>query len=90
MSPKIAEQSIAAFEENPKYFWIDDVYVTGVLAARAGVNHVNLRAKYSLSADKVEEKMIKDDAMFAHLATEHRHQERIGLWQKLLAKEKRN
>lgn len=39
--------------ETSSFFWIDDVFVTGVLARRCGVHHVDIRSKLTVNEEHV-------------------------------------
>ena len=40
--------------ESFPFFWIDDTYVTGMLAALSGVNHVDIRTRFTVFADHLK------------------------------------
>ena len=48
-----AASCIVKESETSPFFWIDDVFVTGVLARRCGVHHVNIRAKLTVYEEQV-------------------------------------
>lgn len=54
MSPDVVFQ-IYEQSKNATFFWIDDVFVTGMLAEIIGINHVDLQPKLALDSDKVVE-----------------------------------
>lgn len=59
MSPDVVF-AVYKQSKNANFFWIDDVFVTGMLAAKVGINHVDLQPKLALNSDKVIS-WLKDD-----------------------------
>ena len=37
------------FRRDPSYLWIDDVFITGVLAKRAGIRHKSMASAFALA-----------------------------------------
>ena len=56
---------------------------SGVLAARARIEHVNILDRYQLKAELAEEGLVNGNAIFAHLSGVGRHKLRKSIWQKI-------
>lgn len=51
-----------------KFFWIDDIYITGILAKKLkNVRHHDLSGRYLLSKKYLTDRFMQSYAMFAHL-----------------------
>ncbi|XP_074597538.1 beta-1,3-galactosyltransferase 5-like [Brevipalpus obovatus] len=59
MSPDIVN-NLYIESKNATYFWIDDVFVTGILAERLKVQHVDLEPKLALNADNILQWLASD------------------------------
>ncbi|GLV35263.1 Histone deacetylase 1 [Carabus blaptoides fortunei] len=52
-TPKVAGK-LAHLSEQTQYFWIDDVYVTGILAKQLKIKHYNLNKIYAVHSEYLE------------------------------------
>lgn len=52
-TPKVAGKLVHLSEQTP-YFWIDDVYVTGILAKQLKIKHYNLNKIYAVHSEYLE------------------------------------
>ena len=53
LTPDVAVATLASAPHMP-YFWVDDLYITGLLAQKIGFKHHNIRTRYELNLDKFE------------------------------------
>lgn len=72
---------------NISYFWVDDVLVTGLLAERIGVNHIDLRYKLAIEKNEIEDwltdKTLSMPPLFGHPDTDI--ETIYALWNKTLS-----
>ncbi|XP_036360214.1 beta-1,3-galactosyltransferase 5 [Octopus sinensis] len=82
MSPDMAVRLFKKSLTIP-FFWIDDVYVTGVLVKALGIKHVRFNSAYVLDSGKVLDRFFKDTTrtlVFYHV---HGYKTMYTLWQRL-------
>lgn len=82
MSPDLAVRLLKKSLSIP-FFWIDDVYVTGVLVKAIGLRHVRFNSAYVLDSGKVVDRFFKDTTrtlVFYHVRG---YNTMYMLWQKL-------
>ncbi|CAE1330518.1 B3GALT1 [Acanthosepion pharaonis] len=82
MSPDLAVRLLKKSLTIP-FFWIDDVYVTGVLVKAIGLKHVRFNSAYVLDSGKVVDRFFKDTTrtlVFYHVRG---YNTMYTLWQKL-------
>ena len=46
-----AARQLVRHAESSPFFWIDDIYVTGMLSTLSGVKHVNIRSRFTVYTD---------------------------------------
>ncbi|XP_069162007.1 beta-1,3-galactosyltransferase 4 [Procambarus clarkii] len=68
------------------FLWVDDVYLTGVLAEAAKVPHVHRNSLYELDGNKFVESLIAGNKVFLH-HPQHDADTRREMWKLLLEKE---
>ncbi|XP_068242929.1 beta-1,3-galactosyltransferase 5-like [Palaemon carinicauda] len=71
-------QELLLASKKATYLWVDDAYVTGVLAKEAGIGHRDLNQDFG-EARYLEDQVGRNISWY-HLPEE----ERLGLWQKIL------
>jgi hypothetical protein len=49
-----AASQLVRHSESSPFFWIDDIYVTGILAALSGVNLVDIRTRFTVFVDHLK------------------------------------
>lgn len=77
------------FRRDPTVFlWIDDVFVTGILAKRAGVKHESLVSAYALDTPALKKAAVMKKLIFAHVPGRKNHDMREELWGKIMKKNK--
>ena len=68
------------------FFWVDDVYVFGILGAKLGVRHIDFNEKLSLDDDRIEEWLADDKPslppLFVHPHSIKHDNITISLWNK--------
>ena len=82
MSPDLAVRLLKKSLTIP-FFWIDDVYVTGVLVKALGLKHVRFNSAYVLDSGKVVDRFFKDTTrtlVFYHVRG---YNTMYTLWQRL-------
>ncbi len=76
------------FLRDPNYLWIDDVYVTGILAKRVGIKHHSIAAAYALAGmSSLKTTKAWDRLIFAHLSGAVEHENRLQLWARMLLRQ---
>lgn len=65
---------------------MDDVFITGILAKRAGIKHKSISPAYALSPHVLEKERKKEKVIFAHLSGARNHGYRRELWAEFLAR----
>lgn len=61
MSPDVVANLYAQSRKAP-YFWVDDVFVTGMLAQKISAKHVDLEPKLALDDERIRQ-WLKDDVL---------------------------
>ncbi|GAB1598033.1 beta-1,3-galactosyltransferase 5 [Argonauta hians] len=82
MSPDIAVRLLRKSLAIP-FFWVDDVYVTGLLVKALGIKHVVFNSAYVLESGTVMDRFVKDTSrtlVFYHV---HGYKTMCILWQRL-------
>ena len=74
------------FRRDPNFLWVDDVFITGILAKRAGIKHKSISPAYALSSHFLENERRKEKVIFAHLSGARNHGYRRELWAEFLAR----
>ena len=81
------QRLLKEFRARPKDFlWIDDVFITGILARRARIGHIAMNSAFALAAgsNKAGNKVI-----FAHVpGRKSGHEERRKLWRRIISRGK--
>lgn len=73
------------FQRDSSFLWIDDVFVTGILAQRARVKHHSIASSYVLSEETLlSDEKAKRKLIFAHLSGRSSHDFRLSLWDAIL------
>ena len=85
MSTDVAEQMYHASMETP-FFWVDDFYVTGLLAKKVGVKHRKFNSVYTLGVSTFLDKFTEDSKWrtltFGHV---HNLNHMVRVWKKVVA-----
>jgi len=84
-SNQVASRLLQAFHaRGGKMFKIDDVFITGILAAEANITHMDIGSYIQHDNSKFLYQMLGDDMKFVHLP--HMEDARLFLWMKFVEK----
>ncbi|XP_071538846.1 beta-1,3-galactosyltransferase 4-like [Panulirus ornatus] len=61
----LAPRLYQAYFDAP-FLWVDDAYISGVLAKEAGIKHQHIHALYELNHHLIEENLVRGNRLFCH------------------------
>ncbi|TRY61115.1 hypothetical protein TCAL_11075 [Tigriopus californicus] len=89
LSTKISQVLLDNFRQDPHYLWIDDVFITGILAKRAGVKHHSMGRHFILNAKDLKSEKNRRSMIFAHISGRGNHQKRMQVWNDVMSRNQR-
>lgn len=89
LSTKISQVLLNNFRQDPHFLWIDDVFITGILAKRAGVKHHSMGSHFILNSRDLKAEKNRRKMIFAHLSGRVNHNKRIQVWNDVMSRNQR-